>query len=345
MSAKYHEFQLAERPESGNIIPGRTFKLVEKDIPTAADLKDGQVLVEVYYLSIDPAMRGWILELRSYFPPVAIGERMRSNILGKVIASKSSKVKEGDIVAALNGWGEYAIVDDRFITSTDVPEGTKATDALGAMGLTGTTAYFGLKYIGQPKEGETVVVSGAAGATGLVVGQICKIKGCRVVGIAGTDEKCEMLTRELGFDVALNYKSPTFKEDFVKATPNFIDVYWDNVGGEILEMALDQAALNSRFVMCGSISGYNNEGHKSAGIRNLFRLTLQRVRMEGFVIIDFMHELPEARETLGLWIAEGKIKRKETIVKGGLKMAEHAIGDLFTGKNTGKLLVELKAYD
>ncbi|KAI1763095.1 hypothetical protein GGR53DRAFT_467628 [Hypoxylon sp. FL1150] len=345
MSAKYHEYQLAERPVSGKIIPGRTFKLVEKDIPTAADLKDGQVLIEVYYASLDPAMRGWMLDIRSYLPPVGIGERMRGNVLGKVIASKSFKAKEGDIVSAFNGWGEYAIADEKWVTLYDLPKGTKATDTLGAAGLTGTTAYFGLKHIGQPKEGETVVVSGAAGATGLVVGQICKIKGCRVIGIAGTDEKCEMLTRELGFDVALNYKSPTFKEDLVEATPNFIDVYWDNVGGEILEIALEQAALRARFVLCGSISGYNTKGHTSAGVRNLFRVTTHRIRMEGFIVIDYMDEMPEARQTLGQWIAEGKIKRKETIVKGGLKMAEHAINHLFTGKNTGKLMVEVKPLE
>ncbi|XXH01576.1 sphingosine N-acyltransferase lag1 [Hypoxylon texense] len=344
MSTKNHEFQLAERTE-GPIVPGRTFKLVETEMPTAADLKEGQVLIETYYLSLDPAMRGWIQVFRSYLPPVGIGERMRGHILGKVIASKSSKAKEGDMVSSLQGWAEFLIVDEKSIVPDNLPKGTKVTDALGAAGMNGLTAYFGLKYIGQPKAGETVVVSGAAGATGIMVGQICKLRGCRVIGIAGSDDKCRMLTQELGFDVALNYKSSTFREDFVKATPDFIDVYWDNVGGEILSMALDQTAVRARFVICGSISGYNNEDRKTAGIQNLYRVTTQRIRMEGFVVTDYTGEMAEARQELGRWIAEGKIKRKETIIKGGLKMAEFAIGDLFEGSNTGKLIVEVKPFE
>ncbi|KAI1773121.1 NAD(P)-binding protein [Hypoxylon cercidicola] len=344
MSAKNLEFQLAERPET-NIIPGRTFKLVETNKPTAADIKDGQVLVEVYYLSLDPAMRVNLQDFRSYVPPVAIGERMRGYSLSKVLASKSSKARVGDLVVAFTGWTEFAIVDEQYFQPGELPEGTKITDALGAAGLTGVTAYIGLERIGQPKRGETVVVSGAAGATGLVVGQICKIKGCRVVGIAGSDEKCEMLTRELGFDLALNYKSPTFRDDFVRATPDFIDVFWDGVGGEILEMALDQAAEHARFVICGTISGYNNEGMQLAGVRNMYRATLQRVRLEGFIITDHMREFPAAQQALSQWICEGKIRRKETIIRGGLEAAEHAVSHLFTGKNTGKLILEIKPYE
>ncbi|KAI0380527.1 hypothetical protein F5Y04DRAFT_257569 [Hypomontagnella monticulosa] len=345
MARKNSTFILAERPE-GAIIPGKTFKLVEGDAPTASELKDGQVLVETVYLSLDPAMRAWLYDFRSYVPPVQIGERMRGGAIARVLASKSPKAKEGDMVFSQSGWTEVAIVDNDKFDVIDLPKGTKVTDALGAAGLTGLTAYFGLKHIGQPKAGETVVISGAAGATGSIAGQIAKISGARVVGIAGSDEKCEILTKELGFDVAINYKSPTFREDLAKATPKFIDVYFDNVGGEILETALDRAAFRSRFIMCGSISGYNDRlGRSGTGIRNLHMVTVQRVRMEGFIVIDYPDEIPAAKQQLGQWIAEGKIKRKETIIKGGLKVADTAIGNLFNGGNTGKLLVEVKPYE
>lgn len=211
--------------------------------------------------------------------------------------------------------------------------------------MTGMTAWTGLENIGKPKAGETVVVSGAAGATGSVVGQIAKNRGARVVGIAGSDEKCKWLKEELGFDAALNYKSPTFKDDFVAATPDHIDVYWDNVGGEILDLALIRAGFHSRFVMCGAISGYNSPGKQSKGIRNLFNVVAQRIHMEGFIVFDFAEDYPRARQELANWLAEGKLKREETIVKGGLEQAEHAIIHLFEGKNIGKLLVEIKSPD
>ena len=209
--------------------------------------------------------------------------------------------------------------------------------------MTGLTAYFGLLRIGNPKPGDTVVVSGAAGATGSIVGQIAKIKGARVVGIAGSDDKCAWLKEELGFDEAINYKSATFKEDFAKATPDFINVYFDNVGGEILELALNRAAFKARFVMCGSISGYNNPS--KVGVRNISQVTVQRIHMEGFIVFDFAAEYAEGRRELGQWLADGKLKRKETIVKGGLQEAERAFTHLFEGKNTGKLMVEVKPYE
>lgn len=212
-------------------------------------------------------------------------------------------------------------------------------------GLTGMTAYTGLERIGNPKAGDTVVVSGAAGATGSVVGQIAKLKGCKVVGIAGSDDKCEWLKNELGFDAALNYKKDTFRKDFEAATPDYIDIYWDNVGGEILELALNRAKKNARFVMCGSISGYNEPGKEGKGIRNLHHVIAQRIRMEGFIVFDFAEDFARARKDIATWVADGKLKRKETIVTGGIEKAEYAIRDLFEGKNTGKLLVEVKALD
>ncbi|KAI1459678.1 hypothetical protein F4805DRAFT_472760 [Annulohypoxylon moriforme] len=344
MTRKNLTFHLAER-HNGNIIPGKTFNLVETDAPTADDVKDGQILVENIYLSLDPAMRTWLYDIRSYVPPVAIGEKMRGGSIARVLASKSPKAKVGDFVFARSGWTEVAVVGEAEFDAIDLPEGARIIDAIGAVGPTGLTAYFGLRDIGKPKAGETVVVSGAAGATGSVVGQIAKINGARVIGLAGSDEKCKVLTEELGFDVALNYKSPTFADDFVKATPKYIDVYWDNVGGDILDKALARAAVHSRFVMCGGISRYNDLAGENPGIRNLFMVITQRVRMEGFIVFDYRDEYPEAKKQLGQWLAEGKLKAKETIVKGGLKVADAAMSNLFEGGNTGKLLVEVKPID
>ncbi|KAH9904290.1 NAD(P)-binding protein [Xylariomycetidae sp. FL2044] len=337
-------FYLAERPQA-DIIPGKTFRQEKAPAPTADQLKDGQILVEALYLSLDPAMRGWLNDTRSYMPPVGVGEKMRGSAISRVLASKSDKAKEGDIVNATCGWTEVAIVGEDSFEVVEIPKNGKTTDALGVLGLTGLTAWTGLHNIGKPKAGETVVVSGAAGATGSVVGQICKLKGCRVIGIAGSEEKCAWIKDDLGFDVALNYKSPSFRKDFEAATPDYINLYWDNVGGEILEMALNRAAFRARFVMCGSISGYNSPGKESKGIRNLFQVTAQRIHMEGFIVFDFARDYAEGRRELAQWLDEGKIKRKEYIIKGGLQVADTAIKELFSGNNTGKLLVEVKPYE
>ncbi|RYP10006.1 hypothetical protein DL764_000935 [Monosporascus ibericus] len=336
-------YVLAERPKN-NIIPGKTFKAERGPAPTADDLKDGEILVEALYLSLDPAMRPWLNDTRSYVPPVAIGEKMRGAALSRVLASRNPAAKPGDLVTAMCGWTEVAVVNAKAFEVVPLPPaGARPTDAIGVLGITGLTAYFGLLKIGDPKPGDTVVVSGAAGATGSVVGQIAKLKGARVIGIAGSDDKCAWLRDELGFDAALNYHSPNFSRELRDATPDFINVYFDNVGGEILELALGRAATRARFVMCGSISGYNTGGAK--GIRNLAQVIQQRVRMEGFIVFDFAAEYAEARRELGQWLAEGKIKRKETIVKGGLPEAEKAVNMLFEGKNQGKLMVEVKALD
>ncbi|KAI1813663.1 NAD(P)-binding protein [Poronia punctata] len=340
MARENKTYVLAERPKA-DIIPGKTFRLEKGPAPTADQLQDGEILVEALYLSLDPAMRGWLNDSRSYIPPVQIGEKMRGGAVARVLASKSDKVKEGDLVTGSVGWTEVAIL--KAFEKVEVPKGGRMTDFISVLGLTGLTAWCGLEHIGKPKAGETVVVSGAAGATGSVVGQIAKQRGARVVGIAGSDEKCAWIKEELGFDVALNYKSPNFKKEFAEATPDYIDVYWDNVGGEILEMALDRAKFRSRFVMCGSISGYNSPGKESKGIRNLFNVVSQRIHMEGFIVYDFVEDHPRGRQELAGWLAEGKLHRKETIVKGGLEQAEHAIIQLFEGKNTGKLLVEVKS--
>lgn len=327
---------LANRPPN-EITPG-TFKLKSAPRPTEADLKDGQVLLEILYLSLDPAMRGWIKDVRSYLPPVQIDEVMRGVTISRVLASKSSRVHTGALAVAQTGWREVAILDEKAVEPLDLPSNGRTTDALGVLGPTGLTAYFGLLDVGKVKKGDRVVVSGAAGATGSVVVQIAKLKGAEVVGIAGSDDKVRWL-EELGC-VGLNYKSPTFREDFKKATPNYIDVFFDNVGGEILDMALNRAKEHATFVICGGISQYNTE--KPQGPKNYLNIITMRIRMQGFIVLDYVKEFAAARKELAQWLAEGKIQRKETIRKGGLAGAEQALIDLYKGINTGKLLVEIK---
>lgn len=345
----YTTVTLAERPKA-NIIPGETFKLnTDNKTPNPSSLQDGQILFQTFYMSLDPAMRGWLNDTRSYIPPVQIGAVMRAGgSTGRVVASKSSKFQQGDIVyTTAAGWAEYSVVKDKDVQPVpDTGEGKRrsAIDSLSVVGMTGLTAYFGIIKIGEVKQGDMVVVSGAAGATGSVVGQICKIKGATVVGIAGSDEKCRWLTEELGFDKALNYKSTNFAKEFREATkPRLIDVYFDNVGGEILDLALSRAAPFARFVMCGGISQYNEAVAK--GPKNYLMIVSMRIRMQGFIVMDFTEEWPQARQQLAQWVKEGKIKRGETIVEGGLKEAEQALVRLYEGANTGKMLVEVAKWD
>ncbi|KAK7422829.1 hypothetical protein QQX98_001391 [Neonectria punicea] len=331
---------LAERP-TADIIPGQTFAQKTDAAPTADELKDGQILVETLYLSLDPAMRGWLRDVRSYLPPVKIGETMRGSTVCRVLASKSKQAAEGDIVVGHTGWTQVAILPEgRFEPAALFPGASEPQDLLSALGLTSVTAWVGMSQIGDPKPGETVVVSGAAGATGSVAGQIAKIKGARVVGICGSDEKCKWLTEELGFDVALNYKAEDFKQKFNEATPKYIDVYFDNVGGDILDMCLLRAKEHSRFVECGNVSQYN--AAKPQGPRYFSQIITMRIRLQGFIVFDHAAKFPTARAELAQWIADGKLKKSETIVKGGLKSAEQALVNLYKGINTGKLLVEVK---
>ncbi|KAN0101591.1 NAD(P)-binding protein [Hyaloscypha variabilis] len=337
----YTSVVLAQRPKA-TIVPGETFTLKRNPILTEADLKDGQVLVETLYLSLDPAMRGWLNDARSYVPPVQIGEVMRGFVIGKIVASKASSFSVGNYVTCSPGWTELSIQDAKAVTLLEVPPNGKVTDALGVLGGTGLTAYFGMKYIGEVKPGDFVVVSGAAGATGSVACQIAKIKGATVLGLAGSDEKVAWL-KELGCDEALNYKDPEFREKFKTATKDLIDVFFDNVGGEILEAALSRAKPHARFVMCGAISQYNSA--TPVGPKNISMVIAMRIKMQGFIVFDYIKEYPEARKELAQWLAEGKLQRKETIIKGGLKAAEQGLADLYNGINTGKLLVEVKDED
>jgi NADPH-dependent curcumin reductase CurA len=229
MARQSLSYVLVNRPKD-KVVPGETFHQKKTDAPTASDLKDGQILVETLYLSLDPAMRNWLDDVRSYVPPVKVGEVMRGAGIVRVLASKSKQAKEGDIVVGFSGWQEVAILPEgRFEPAYELPKNTKVTDLLGVLGSTGLTAYYGLMKIGDVKKGDTVVVSGAAGAVGSVVGQIAKILGAgKVIGIAGSDEKTKWLTEELGYDEALNYKHQDFEQKFEEATPKFIDVFWDN---------------------------------------------------------------------------------------------------------------------
>ncbi|KIV93040.1 hypothetical protein PV10_04285 [Exophiala mesophila] len=347
MSSTYKTVVLAKRPKA-DIIPGETFKLkTDNPKPTANDLKDGQVLFQSNYLSIDPAMRGWLNDTRSYVPPVQIGEVMRGHVIGTIIASKDPKFPVGSHATAMAGWSEFAVITTSDKTQSlekiQVPKGGQLTDGLAVLGITGLTAYFGILDVGKVKAGDFVVVSGAAGATGSVVGQIAKLKGATVLGLAGSDDKVRWLTEELGFDSALNYKDPDFFKKFRAATKNLIDVFFDNVGGDILDLALSRAKPHARFVMCGGISQYNSAVQK--GPKNYLMIVSMRIRMEGFIVFDYAKEYPRALRDLSQWLSEGKIKRKETIVKGGLDQAQKALQDLYKGINTGKLLVEVKPVD
>ncbi|KAK4222098.1 putative NADP-dependent oxidoreductase [Podospora fimiseda] len=337
---------LAKRP-TGNIIPGETFNLVNIPTPSVKDIPDRHVLVEALYFSVDPAMRGWLDDRRSYIPPVKIGEVMRSLTVSRVLAVASgvTKFQPGDIVTCMLGIQEVGIlpesqVDKAFPIAPG--SGLKLSDLLGVLGITGLTAYFGMEKIGKVKPGDTVVVSAAAGATGSVAAQLAKLAGAkRVIGIAGGKEKCRLLKEELGLDEALDYKANDFRQKFKEATPDYVDVFFDNVGGEILDLMLSRANAFARFVICGGISQYNNSTHQGPG-KYFFNVITQRVRMEGFIVMDYMKEWPEATAKLAKWVSEGKLKRKETLVKGGIKAAEGALQLLFEGKNVGKVVVEVK---
>merc|ERR1711939_547294 len=322
MAPTYKSVVLAKRPKD-NIVCGETFKVVsDNPAPSPTDLKDGEVLFEPNYLSIDPAMRGWLNNTRSYIPPVQIGEVMRGYAVGTVKASKDPNFPPGSYAVGSIGWTELKVCKGRELEKVQLPKGGRLTDTLSVLGMTGLTAYFGITDVGKVKAGDFVVVSGAAGATGSVVGQIAKLKGATVLGIAGSDDKCRWLKEELGFE------------------KNLIDVYFDNVGGDILDKALSRAKPHARFVMCGGISQYNTSNPQ--GPKNYLMIVSMRIRMQGFIVFDYEKEYPRALRDLAQWLSEGKIKRKETVVKGGLVKAEEALRDLYNGVNTGKLMVEVK---
>jgi NADPH-dependent curcumin reductase CurA len=335
MTAKVNrQWLLAARPTGP--IKVSDFKFVEQPLPI---LNEGEVLVRNLLLSLDPTNRVWMQASESYLPPVGIGEVMRGGTIGVVEQSRNAAFKEGMHVQGLLGWQDYAVNDGTGLTPLPSDPSIPLTAFFGLFGHIGLTAYFGLLDVGKPRSGETLVVSAAAGATGSLVGQIGKIKGCRVVGIAGTEEKCRWLTDELGFDAAINYKSEPVLEALKRKCPAGIDVYFDNVGGEILDAALGLINQKARVVLCGLISQYNAV-EPVPGPYNFSNILVKRARIEGFIVIDYMNRAQEAMADLGRWLAEGKIKYRVDVVEG-LERAPEALGKLFDGSNVGKLVVQL----
>jgi NADPH-dependent curcumin reductase CurA len=330
------QWLLKSRP-SGMVEPSN-FELREEVVPEPGE---GEFLVRNLYLSLDPAMRVWMIDQPSYVPPVGIGEVMRGACVARVVTSRHPGYATGELVLGVFDWQDYAISDGGgALPVTKVPDGVPVTMPLGVLGLTSLTAYFGLKEIAKPKADETVAVSGAAGATGSVVGQLARIWGCRVVGIAGGREKCEWLTGELGFDAAIDYRSEKVSARLRELCPGGIDVFWDNVGGEILEAGLANLAMHARVVLCGAISNYN--APEPTGPRNYMNLLVRRARMEGFVIFDYLPRTDEAMAELVPLVLQGKIRYRED-VREGLEAAPAALVDLYSGNNRGKLLIKIAA--
>lgn len=335
MTARTHrQWLLARRPVG--MVSEADFELREAPVPEPGP---GEFLVRNLYLSFDPAMRGWMEDRPSYIPPVQIGEVMRCGAVGQVVASRSDAFPVGSFVQGLFGWQEYAVGGSGLARATPVPEGTPLTWPLGVLGITGLTAYFGLLDLGRPQEGETVVVSGAAGATGSVAAQIAKLQGCRVVGIAGGPDKCAWLEQEAGLDASIDYKSQDVGARLGELCPDGIHVYFDNVGGAILDAALARLALRARVVLCGGISGYN-EKEPPPGPRNLMNLVIQRARMEGFIVLDYAERFAEASAQLAEWVRAGRIAHRED-VQEGIENAPRTFLRLFEGKNTGKQLLKV----
>jgi hypothetical protein len=328
------QWRLAARPVGK--IRKSDFELVEAPVPEPGD---GQFVVAVTHISLDPAMRGWMNAGRSYIPPVEIGEVMRALTLGRVIDSRNDQFAVGDLVQGVFGVTEYALSDGAGVQKITPAEGISPSAYLGVLGITGLTAYFGLLDVGRLKAGETVLVSGAAGAVGTVVGQIAKIKGARVIGIAGGAEKCKMLTNELGFDAAVDYKGGDLKDQLHRHTPDRVDVFFDNVGGEILNQGLTRLARGARVVICGAVSQYNNVD--VTGPSNYIQLLVSRASMTGFVVFDYADRYPQAIAEMARWLSDGRLRNIEDTVHADIDAFPSTLDRLFTGANTGKLVLEL----
>lgn len=331
------QWRLARRPQ-GDVKQG-DLTLVESPVPQPGM---GEILVRTVYLSLDPTNRIWMSGIDQYMPPVEIGEVMRGPAIGVVETSNNPAFKPGDIVQPWpSGWQDYHVLN----AATPIPKGMAPLPAfMSVLGATGMTAYFGLLDVGRPLAGETVVVSAAAGAVGSIVGQIAKIKGCRVVGIAGSDEKCRHVVEDLGFDVCLNYKRGDILGQLKRACPNGIDIDFENAGGEILDACLTLINNKARIVLCGMISQYNDfdEGKAPPGPRMFRNLLMRRARCEGFIVTDYMSRMSEFLTDMVPWVAQKRIQWRTDIVEG-LENAPDALQRLFTGANTGKLLIRVSA--
>jgi len=328
------QFTLARRPVG--LVKRSDFDFGQAPV---AQPGEGEVLVKVLYLSLDPAMRGWMNEGKSYVPPVGIGEVMRAGGAGRVIASNDPKFAAGDHVVGLTGVQEYAVLKGKTLTKVD-PKLAPLPVYLGTLGMPGMTAYFGLLDVGAFKPGDAVVVSGAAGAVGQVVGQVARIKGAgKVVGIAGGADKCAWVVQELGFDACIDYKHEDVKEKLREHCPKGVDVYFDNVGGDILDIVLTRLAMHARIVICGAISQYNNTTPMK-GPSNYMSLLVHRARMQGFVVFDYASRYQEAAREMAGWMAQGKLKSREDVVSG-LETFPDTLLKLFKGENFGKLVLKV----
>lgn len=312
-----------------------TWEFKETELP---EIANDQLLIKIEYISIDPAMRGWLNDAKSYIEPVQIGAVMRAGTVGKVMQSKHSGFSEGDYVVGYDGVQSFAISDGTGLHKID-PTLAPLSYYLGVLGMPGMTGYFGLLNSGQPVAGETVVVSGAAGAVGGVVGQMARIKGCRVVGIAGGKDKCQFLVDELGFDAAIDYKNDNVKKALKETCPQGVDVFFDNVGGDILDDVLTHINKKARVVICGAISQYNNTTPVK-GPSNYLSLLVNRARMEGIVVLDNIKEYPVAMKELAGWISSGQLKVQDHIVEG-IETFPSTLMMLFKGENFGKLVLKV----
>jgi NADPH-dependent curcumin reductase CurA len=329
-----HQWRLAARPV-GNLKES-DFQWTEEPVP---ELQDGQVLVRNLYLSLDPANRGWVREGGSYMAEIPLGAVMLGGTVGVVEESRNPKFQAGEHVQGFFGWQEYGVSDGAGLNKLPNNPAIPLTAYQGLFGHIGLTAYFGLLDITNPKSGETLVVSAAAGAVGSIVGQIGKIKGCRVIGIAGSDEKCKWIVDELGFDDAINYKTEKVSAGLKRTCPKGIDIYFDNVGGETLDAVLAMINLHARISACGMISQYNAT-EPVPGPYNLINIVPRRAKMEGFIVTDYMSRAQEAMPELIKWYTEGKLKYRVDVVEG-LREAPRALNKLFDGTNQGKLIIKI----
>jgi NADPH-dependent curcumin reductase CurA len=333
MSIKNKQVLLASRPHGW--VQESNFKIVENDVPA---LHDGEVLVKNLYLSLDPYMRGRMSAAKSYAAGLELGDVMVGSTVGTVIESRNPEYKTDDLVLGYFGWQLYGVSDGKGLNKLPQTEGLSPSVYLGVLGMPGITAWVGLSQIGEPKAGETVVVSAASGAVGSVVGQLAKLKGCRVVGIAGGKDKCDYVVNELGFDACVDYKAGHLKEDLAAATPNGIDVYFENVGGEILDAVLERLNAFARIPLCGLVSQYNVEDPYR--IKNFSSFLTNRVKLQGFIVGEFLALWPQALQELGQLVVSGKLKYRESVAEG-LDSAPKIFIGMLKGENFGKQLVKL----
>ena len=335
MSDENRRLVLASRPTG--MVDDTTVRLETAPVPQPGD---GEALLRVGWLSIDPTIRTWMDDRPGYLPPIGVGDVVRGAGLAEVVESRSDRYNPGDLVFGMTGWQDFSVAGTGELAMQVVPPGLEPGAVLNVFGVNGMTAYYGLLDVGQMRQGDTVVVSGAAGATGSLVGQLARINGARaVVGIAGGAEKCAWITDELDFDAAIDYRNDDVAAGLRRHCPEGIDLYFDNVGGPILDACLGQLAMRGRVVLCGAISQYNATG-RPTGPANLTNLIPRRGRMEGFIILDYAERFPAAQLELAGWLGEGKLVHREHVVEG-LERAPEALNLLFTGGNIGKVIVRL----